>query len=154
MCVVQEAGTDKALAMVMAPAAQPGPSSFVGQLLGPDSVMIPAPETGAPQAPRDPTIVTVQDRRVSPACPTCARCSILFATTSAANLSCLDCISLIPAGLTCTPVSNLYTACSGVRIASSVCVTAVINASPVLTPVQMLFGVPLDRMPARHACRG
>ncbi|KAK9866942.1 hypothetical protein WJX84_012001 [Apatococcus fuscideae] len=56
------AETEKALAM--GPAGQPGPSSFVGQLLGPDSVMIPAPETGAPQAPRDPTIITVHDRRV------------------------------------------------------------------------------------------
>ena len=50
--------------MALASNAPSAPSTFVGQLLGPDSVMIPAPETGAPQAPRDPTIITVHDRRV------------------------------------------------------------------------------------------
>ncbi|KAK9857250.1 hypothetical protein WJX84_003699 [Apatococcus fuscideae] len=55
---------EKGLVASVGPTAQPSSSTFVGQLLGPDSVMIPAPETGAPQPPRDPTIITVHDRKV------------------------------------------------------------------------------------------
>ena len=61
---VQKVEAEKGLVASLGPTAQPGSSTFVGQLLGPDSVMIPAPETGAPQPPRDPTIITVHDRKV------------------------------------------------------------------------------------------
>ena len=63
MCL-QKADAEKGLVASLGPTAQPASSTFVGQLLGPDSVMIPAPETGAPQPPRDPTIITVHDRKV------------------------------------------------------------------------------------------
>lgn len=63
MCL-QKAEAEKGLVASLGPTAQPASSTFVGQLLGPDSVMIPAPETGAPQPPRDPTIITVHDRKV------------------------------------------------------------------------------------------